>query len=71
MPRQYFHPWFDRPNSIWWNVQVMKLFVMRFPPAYRHCFHLRSKLSLREERSPNFSDETDFGPNSSYPLTNH
>jgi hypothetical protein len=35
--------WFDHPNNIWWNVQVMKLLIMQSSAASRHLLPLRAK----------------------------
>jgi len=36
---------FDHPNSIWWNVQVVKLLIMQSSPVSRHPVSVRSKYS--------------------------
>jgi hypothetical protein len=33
MPRPFHPPSFDRPNNIWWSVQVMKLLIRQCSPA--------------------------------------
>jgi hypothetical protein len=27
-------PWFDHPNNVWWNMEVMKLLIMQTSPAF-------------------------------------
>jgi hypothetical protein len=49
------HPWFDRPNNIWWNVQVMKLIIqpstllgpnILISTLFSHTLNLCSSLSV-------------------------
>jgi len=41
-----FHPiWLDHPNNMQWNVQVMKVLIMKYSPASHHFLCLRSKYS--------------------------
>jgi hypothetical protein len=40
-----YPPWSDRPNNIWWRVQIMKLLTVQFSPASWHFIPLRSKYS--------------------------
>jgi hypothetical protein len=44
MSRPSHTHWIDRPNNIWWRVQVMKLIIMQPSPASRHFLRLRSQL---------------------------
>jgi hypothetical protein len=43
MPRSSHQPWFHDPNSVWWRVQVINLFIMQFSAASHHFLSLRSK----------------------------
>jgi hypothetical protein len=38
-------PWYDRPQNIWWRVQIMELLSMHFFPPSCHFIPLRSKYS--------------------------
>jgi len=47
MSHQSHPPWHDRPNSILWSVQVMKLLIMKSSPTSHHFLLLRSKYSYQ------------------------
>jgi hypothetical protein len=44
-PCSFHPPWYDHLNIIWWNVQVMKLHIMRFSLSSCYLLSLRSKYS--------------------------
>jgi hypothetical protein len=48
MSRPSHPPLFVHPNNIWQSVQVMKLVVMQFSPAFRYILLLTSKFSPQD-----------------------
>jgi hypothetical protein len=46
------HPrWFDRPNNIWWAVQIRKLLIMQFSSDTCYALNLCSSLIVRDQVS--------------------
>jgi hypothetical protein len=46
MPRPPHCSWCDNPNKIWCRLQIMKLFIMQFPPASCYFLPLRPNIVL-------------------------
>jgi hypothetical protein len=45
IPRSSHPPWFDKPNRVWWSVEVMELLNLQSSPASNHFLPLTSKYS--------------------------
>jgi hypothetical protein len=58
MPRPSHSSRFDQPNSIWWGVQIIQLFIMLFYALSFYLVRLRPKYSsqhpIRKHPQPTF-----------------
>ena len=48
MPRPSHSSWFDHPNNIWWEVQIIKLRVIFLCTLFLNTLNLRSSLSVTD-----------------------